>query len=248
MPSFSGYQPNDSPPPNALLDYAGNLQAIGQAQHTQIANQGGDLANQGAQQDLTDRQTLRGLVPGLTANDPTAIATASTLGPSGVNALSGLGVGGRLQAQSLANQGAQMDLSGRKIIQDNAQGLVSGDPTSTAMALGANPHLAGAFMQSLSSMQGAQREQTAYNLGASGDLAETVLNAPPEERAKVWATGRQAMQASGHTALPPAQYPGDGAMYTMRGLALKAKEQIALQQGRDDQHRRAIGVSAGHFL
>ena len=87
MPSFSGYQPNDSPPPNALLDYAGNLQAIGQAQHAQIANQGGLLANQSAQQILDNQNQFRSLAPGLAAANPLDMATASTLGPQGTAAV-----------------------------------------------------------------------------------------------------------------------------------------------------------------
>lgn len=51
-----------------------------------------NLANQGAQQDLSDRATMRGLAPGLSIRDPDAVAAASVL-PSGagtINALSNL--------------------------------------------------------------------------------------------------------------------------------------------------------------
>jgi hypothetical protein len=75
---------------NALLPlYTG--EATARVQNLQNEAQSTDLRNQGLQQDLTDRGTLRGLAPGLAAGDPMASATAATLPQAGgVHALSGL--------------------------------------------------------------------------------------------------------------------------------------------------------------
>jgi hypothetical protein len=73
MPSFEF---TAAPPINPFASY--------------YAAQASALANQGTQQDLADRATLRGLAPGLAANDPNASATALTLGAPGVAASAGL--------------------------------------------------------------------------------------------------------------------------------------------------------------
>lgn len=81
MPSFGTVAlPNINP----LADFY----ASGNASNAVAA---GQLANQGTQQTLTDRATLRDLAPGLAANDPGATATALTLpGVGGTSTAAGL--------------------------------------------------------------------------------------------------------------------------------------------------------------
>ena len=142
----------------------------------------------------------------------------------------------------LAAQGAQQDLADRATIRDNAQGAMNGDANAQANILGVNPQQGAAFIGSLKGMQAAQREQAAADLSSSGDLAQAVLSAPPDQQPQVYAQGRQALIATGHRNVPPEQFPGTGAMYTMRGLSLTAKEQLGLmgsQQTTDDGTRRS---------
>jgi hypothetical protein len=77
-----------------MVDPSPGVNALYNAQQGQwIQNQRNQLAAAASQQDLADRATLRGLAPGLAANDPTAYAGAAVLpgGPNAVTALTGTG-------------------------------------------------------------------------------------------------------------------------------------------------------------
>lgn len=79
----------------------------------------GRLANQGSEQDLTDRATLRGLASGLGARDPNAQAGAAVL-PNGAGAVT-----------SLSNADAQTAASKLQLLQYQ-QGLYSFSPAGGA--------------------------------------------------------------------------------------------------------------------
>ena len=70
MAEFQSFEP--TPPINGLAAYY-------DAQQSDLAAQTSRRALETSRQDLTDRATLRGLAPGLAANDPNAQATALTL-------------------------------------------------------------------------------------------------------------------------------------------------------------------------
>ena len=93
-----------------MVDPNPGVNALYNAQQGQwIANQRNQLAAQASQQDLTDRATLRGLAPGLAANDPNAYAGAAVLpaGANTVSAMTGVGELG-LRQQELAFKLAQI--------------------------------------------------------------------------------------------------------------------------------------------
>lgn len=138
------------------------------------------------------------------------------------------------RTQVIQNAGAAgaQDLADRATLRDNALGVGAGDPTATATALGANPERATQFIAGLRGQQGAQRDQSMFDLESSANLAQTVLNTPPDQQASVYAAGRQGLAQAGHRNLPPEQFPGAGAMYAIRGVNMTAKEQIALDGAR----------------
>ena len=105
MASFN-FAPDSFGPANPLLDYASNLQGVAQAQHTQALNQG-------AQQDLADRQVIRDNAQGAMNGDPSAQAaifgTDPTKGAAFIGSLKGMQEAQRTQAA--ADLGASGDLA-----------------------------------------------------------------------------------------------------------------------------------------
>jgi hypothetical protein len=102
-----------------------------------ISNQQNQLAADSAQQTLADRATLRGLAPGLAANDPTALATAATLPSAGgtgtITALTGQGELG-LKQQELAVKLAQ--IKGANAAMDSIYPGQGGSSTGTTAPQG----------------------------------------------------------------------------------------------------------------
>ncbi len=130
------------------------------------------------------------------------------------------------QHNALLNAGLSQDLTDRATIRNNAAGLMAGDPTATAAALGANPHLAGSIITSIGTMQGNQRSQALQDLSDSSNLAGAVINAPPDQQAAMWAQGRQRLIDTGHQNVPPEQFPGLPAMHVMRDIGMTALQQL----------------------
>ena len=130
------------------------------------------------------------------------------------------------QRNSLASLTANQDLQDRQTFRNNAAGLVARDPTATGQALGASPQAAQAYLSSIPQMDANTRAQAQSDMAASASLAGAVLNAPPEQRAAMWAAGRQTLIAGGHNNVPPEAYPGDTAMQGMRNLGLDAAQQF----------------------
>lgn len=155
---------------------------------------------------------------------------ASTFSPNANFDLQGaVQDGQKTQANALALVGAQQDQADRATFRNNAAGMIAKDPTATGLAMGANPAAAQSFLNSIPGMDADTRAQTMSDMDASSSLAGSVLMAPPEQQAAVWANGRAALAQTGHKNLPPEQFPGAGAMFAMRGMGLTAKDLLTAQ-------------------
>jgi hypothetical protein len=215
MPSF---ELEAQPPINALGAY--------------YDSQKSSLANQGAQQTLTDRATLRGLAPGLATRDPNAVAGAAVLpdGSNAVNSLTALDAARAQQALAQATLQAQIpQVSGAP---------VSGAPPPAAPGDGSAPPggdgIAGnPLLGPLPSFDLAGRPPATPNgpgpgggtqpdmtqppgpdhpaLPAIRQFAAKIMAVPSEQRPALYQTMLPAMKQAGAIHAPD-QYPGDDAV------------------------------------
>ncbi len=132
-----------------------------------------------------------------------------------------------VQRNALNIQAQQQDLADRATFRQNALGLLNRDPNATAAAIGANPQAGQAYLSSIPNADANTRAQSVSDTELGGAAAGAVLNAPPDQRAAVWQTARQAMINGGHTNVPGPDYPGDANLMAMRATALTAQQQLA---------------------
>ena len=159
-----------------------------------------------------------------------ASPVTSPFATNALNVPAALAAGQGLQANALANAGAQQALTNQQTFRDNTAGMLARDPIATAAAYGANPSAAQAYLSALPQLDQNTRTQALQDMGTRASMAGAILNAPSDQRPALWAAGRQQLIASGAKNIPSETYPGDNALHLYRGIALTAQEQFN-QQG-----------------